>query len=229
MIGLYLRSLMAFLVIGIASVLPVFAQDMSMDELLTAIDLRLQNITAKQDAIQAGRERAVLCQSCHGKDGNSTKPDVPNLAGQNAGYLLDQINRFADGRREDFVMNQLAENFSTEDKINVAIYYYSMPVKPRQVNWHLANKGENLYKYRCSTCHGEQGLGHKNLARLAGQQPEYVKNALNTFRNSAIRRSSTSSSQRTNTTMERIARNLTNEQIEQLAEFVAQLSSGNFE
>ena len=183
----------------------------------------MQNKAATQDSVEAGRERAVLCQSCHGDDGNSIKPDVPNLAGQNAGYLLEQINRFADGRRKDFVMNQLAENFSTEDKINIAIFYNSMPVKQQHVNWHLAYKGEPLYKSGCSSCHGEEGLGHEKLARLAGQQVEYVKKVLTEFRSYANKGSSRTESQRTSPTMEKIAKNLTNEQIEELASYVAQL------
>ena len=223
MFGLYLRNLMTVLVIVLAPVFPISAQDMSTDDLLTEIDKRINNKVAKQNAIQAGRERTVLCKSCHGADGNSKKSDVPNLAGQNAGYLLDQIGRFADGRRKDFVMNQLARNFSTEDKINIAIFYYSMPVKRHHVNWHLANKGEVLYKNICRTCHGEEGLGDKNLARLAGQRAEYVKNALTNFRDSAQHPSTASDSLRRSPIMEKVAKNLTNEQIEQLAEFVAQL------
>lgn len=222
MFGLRLVILTTLVVVLIV-VLPVSARDMSTKDLLTEIDNRLQNKVAKQEAIDAGRERAALCKSCHGEDGNSVKPDVPNLAGQNAAFLLEQINQFANGQRIDFVMNQLAKNFSTEDKINLAIYYNSVAVKPQHVNWHLANKGEDLYKSRCSGCHGEKGLGHDKLARIAGQQVEYVKNALTKFRNAAANISIPTESQRTSVSMERVAKNLTDEQIEVLAHFVAQL------
>jgi len=202
---------------------PVFAQPLSKDDMLQEIDKRLQNPGAKKEAIQAGRERALLCKSCHGEDGNSAKSDVPNLAGQNAGYLLEQISRFADGSRKDFVMNQLAGNFSPEDKINIAIFYYSMSVKPQNVSSRLANKGETLYKNTCSGCHGEEGLGHKNLARLAGQQVRYVESVLTNFRNVANKVVSRSQAQRASPTMEKIAKNLSDEQIEALASYVAQL------
>jgi cytochrome c553 len=223
MFGPYLRNLMTLLLIGLAPVFPIYAQEMSIDDLLTEIDKRIVDKVAKQNAIQAGRDRTILCKSCHGADGNSKKSDVPNLAGQNAGYLLDQISRFADGRRKDFVMNQLAKNFSTEDKINIAIFYYSMPVKRHHVNKHLAKKGKNLYKNLCSNCHGEGGLGDTNLARLAGQRAEYVKNALINFQNAARRSSTDSNFRRRNPIMETVVENLTNKQIEQVAEFVAQL------
>ena len=223
MFGFRLRILTVLIVVEMTFMLPGFAKEVSKDDLLMEIDKRLQDKRAKQDAIQAGQERAVLCQSCHGKDGNSAKPDVPNLAGQNVGYLLDQISQFADGRRKDFVMNQLAETFTAKDKMNLAIFYYSMPVKPQQINWHLAYRGEPLYKDMCSSCHGEEGLGHKSLARLAGQQVEYVKNVLTGFRNTANHLSPRSAFQRSSPIMERVAKNLNNKEIEELAAFVAQL------
>jgi cytochrome c553 len=38
-----------------------------------------------------------VCQGCHGIDGNSNWPIVPNLGGQNAGYLEQQLNAFRAG------------------------------------------------------------------------------------------------------------------------------------
>jgi cytochrome c553 len=203
----------------------VSARPLSKHDMLQEIDKRLQKQTAKRDAIEAGRERALLCKSCHGEDGNSAKPDVPNLAGQNAGYLLDQISQFADGSRKDFVMNQLAANFSSEDKINVAIFYFSMPVKPQHVNLQLASKGETLYKSVCIGCHGREGLGHTSLARLAGQQVQYVQKVLSDFRNIANQGVSPSQAQRRSSTMENIVKNLSDEQIKELASYVAQLGT----
>lgn len=234
MFSLLVRGLFTMCILGTVSASPVFAQDANVDELLNEVDKRLKNQNIKQSAIEAGRQRAVLCQSCHGKDGNSTQPGVPNLAGQNAGYLLQQINLFANGQRKDFVMNQLAENFSAEDKINIAIFYNSMQVKPPHVNWHLAKKGENLYKDKCKSCHGDEGLGNKKLARLAGQQADYVITALTNFRNAANNTSNNSSisspslTVRSSPTMEKITKNLSDREIEELAHYVAQLSFDDY-
>ena len=219
----YLRTqvLNSILLVAIFLAMPVSAQDTSMNRMLDEIDQRLKNNFTRKEAIATGRQRAILCQNCHGDDGNSTQLEVPNLAGQNAGYLLEQINRFASGDRKDFVMNQLAENFTTEDKINLAIFYYSMPVKPQQLNWHLVYKGEPLYKENCSNCHGQEGLGRKNLARLAGQQVDYVKKVLIQFRKTANQLET--EAPRNSDTMERVAKNLTDEQIDALAAYVAQL------
>jgi cytochrome c553 len=223
MIVLRIQLLVSIFFVAIVWAIPVSAQDASKDRILYEIDQRLNNKFTRKEAIDAGRERAVLCQSCHGEDGNSVQPDAPNLAGQNAGYLLDQINKFADGRRKDFVMNQLAENFTAEDKINIAIFYYSMPVKPQHVNWHLVYIGEPLYKDRCGRCHGEEGMGQTNLARLAGQQIAYVKKVLTQFRKTANNLDSESETTRKSATMEKVVKKLTDEQIDALAAYVAQL------
>lgn len=223
MIVLRIRLLMSIFLTAIVWANPVSAQDASKARLLDEIDQRLNNNLARKEAIGAGRERAALCQSCHGEDGNSVQPEAPNLAGQNAGYLLDQISQFADGRRKDFVMNQLAKEFTAEDKINIAIFYYSMPVKQQHVNWHLVYIGEPLYKERCSSCHGEEGMGQTNLARLAGQQVTYVKKVLTQFRKTANHLDPESETPRKSATMEKVVKKLTDEQIDALAMYVAQL------
>ncbi|MDP3440591.1 MAG: c-type cytochrome, partial [Azonexus sp.] len=52
---------------------------------------------ARKAAVEAGKKTAFFCANCHGEDGVSKTPEVPNLAGQNPGYLLEQIRKFAAG------------------------------------------------------------------------------------------------------------------------------------
>ena len=40
----------------------------------------------------AGQAKSALCATCHGADGNSLLPENPKLAGQNASYIIKQIN-----------------------------------------------------------------------------------------------------------------------------------------
>ncbi|MCE2969955.1 MAG: c-type cytochrome [Burkholderiales bacterium] len=49
---------------------------------------------AQQDW-KAPRVVTWVCSGCHGIDGNAQLPDVPRLAGRNAGYLLRQMTAFA--------------------------------------------------------------------------------------------------------------------------------------
>ena len=94
---------------------PSIALEDEVKGLMLIIEQRLEDPAARQQAMQAGRNRALLCSYCHGNDGNSVKPDVPNLADQNPVYLLDQIGKFARGERKNFVMNSLAKDFSLDD------------------------------------------------------------------------------------------------------------------
>ena len=199
------------------------AEEMGMAQMLKTIELRLNDADAKQAAIEAGEDRALFCKYCHGSDGNSLKPEVPNLAGQNASYLLDQIDKFASRQRDDYVMSPLAANFSPQDKINIAIFYGSKQVKPQTIDTKLAAKGKTLFHSVCSSCHGAQGYGNQKLARLAGQQIVYVSNALKAFRNNANNPAVKAESSRQSTVMEGVTKSLSDEQIEAVAAYVAQL------
>ncbi len=141
-------------------------------------------------AIEAGRLRATFCFACHGEDGNSRRPHVPKLAGQNPVYLLDQIERFASGRRRTTYMQALASHFTEEDKINLVVYFASQPLRPAGGDPRLAEAGERIYRQRCIGCHGPDGRGSRGYARLAGQQPRYLEKTLRDFQTEGGRRDS---------------------------------------
>jgi len=172
---------------------------------------------ARETAIKIGREQATFCAYCHGLDGNSSKPEIPNLANQNPTYLLDQIEKFADGRRKDYttVMQQLSTRLTAEEKVALAVYYASVPLQPARGNPKLAEKGWALYLRLCQHCHGQDGRGTKGYARVAGQQPEYVTQTLKNFRAQKDRRLSPE--------MFGVTRSLTDDDIQALAAYVANL------
>ena len=143
-----------------------------------------------QEAYAAGKARATLCSVCHGEDGNSRRPEVPNLAGQNPLYLWKQIDNFATGRRRNFVMQALAKDFTDEDKINLAVYFaantpHTAPADPQR-----AHRGARLFRQHCATCHGPDARGTRDYARLAGQRREYLIATLTAFRDGTTRRRS---------------------------------------
>ena len=51
--------------------------------------------------------------------------DTPNLHGQHAPYLVDQLNRFASGERQGTVMNRIAASLTKSDSRAVAAYLSS--------------------------------------------------------------------------------------------------------
>jgi cbb3-type cytochrome c oxidase subunit III len=213
----------SILVLSLFTVAHAQADETDIARMLEFIEKRLGDDKARQAAIEAGEERALFCKYCHGSDGNSLKPDVPNLAGQNARYLLEQIEKFATRQRDDFVMSPLTAELSPEDKVNLAIFYYSKPVKTQPIDEKQAAKGKALFQAVCSSCHNLDGHGNQKLARLAGQQVVYVTNVLKTFRNNANDPIARDEASRKSAIMEGVAKNLSDEQIESVAAYVAQL------
>ncbi|MDH5446092.1 MAG: c-type cytochrome [Gammaproteobacteria bacterium] len=192
----------------------------SRSDLIKSLQAKLANEQLRQSASLSGQDRALICSYCHGSDGNSVKPDVPNLAGQNAVYLLEQIGRFARSERKDFVMNSLAREFSEEDQINLAIFYSGKKVKPARVDGQVAIRGKQTYQKNCKTCHGVKGLGSNQYARLAGQKRHYIEMTLKRFRASA---NNEVDKKRRSKIMESIASQLSDQQIQNLAAYVASL------
>lgn len=199
------------------------SQTSERDRLMAEINKDIHNDDAHKAAIAAGKERSVLCSNCHGVDGNSVKGDIPNLAGQNPAYIIEQIDKFETGARKNFVMQTLAGIFTFKDKVNLAVYYTAQKVKPQGFDARLADKGKQIYRNVCFRCHGENGKGEEGYARLAGQQIDYVKMTLKRFRANATQTADAYDIKRTNVNMEQVTVFLTDEDIDGLANYIASM------
>jgi cytochrome c553 len=79
--------------------------------------------------LQAGRQKAKICASCHGLDGNAVVQDYPDLAGQNAAYLVYALNAYKNGWRFNGnagIMRPQAAPLSDQDIADLAAYYASL-------------------------------------------------------------------------------------------------------
>lgn len=143
----------------------------------------LKDPRAMEESIRAGNGAAFFCANCHGEDGNSKYPEVPNLAGQNPAYLLEQIRKFGSGERRDDFMQGLIKVLGEQDRLNIALYYARQPVRPHgEADAARLASGRNWYFKVCRRCHGEEGRGSEKIARIAGQQPEYLIRSLTRYR-----------------------------------------------
>ena len=67
------------------------------------------------------------CVPCHGLDGIARDVEVPNLAGQNEVYLLNQLRAFRQGRRTHKEMFYMSRQLTDQDMQALANYYSSLP------------------------------------------------------------------------------------------------------
>ncbi len=141
---------------------------------------------------EAGKAKAITCGACHGTEGNSSNALWPNIAGQNAPYLLTQLKAFKDGSRSDPLMTSQAMMLSEEDMANLAVYYESLPAAAQAVsNEDLLERGEALYRggnkedktSACLACHGPTGRGNPaaSYPALRGQHATYTAKQLNDY------------------------------------------------
>ncbi|MEW8024017.1 MAG: c-type cytochrome [Candidatus Thiodiazotropha sp.] len=216
---------MTITLIAIATMLMgqnAMADDMEEDlKLRKSLESRIEAIANNgklyKQMVKEGRERTILCNSCHGKDGIAVQPLAPNLAGQNPVYIVDQFQRFGDGRRNDYLMSNLAKTFSFEDKIKIALYYGDMEMKPSGGgNSSLLTEGEKIFRDACVKCHGENGRGQEGYARLAGQRHDYVVKMLKEFRDRT--------GKRTNVWMSGVAIRLSDKDMDAVATYLANLN-----
>ncbi len=76
--------------------------------------------------IEAGKQKSATCAGCHGADGMATNPQYPNLAGQNAAYLVAAMKAYKDGTRNHPVMKAMVSALGDAEMENIAAYYESL-------------------------------------------------------------------------------------------------------
>lgn len=169
-------------------------------------------LVSAQPALADAAKKMQVCVGCHGTD-TSSAPDIPNLAGQNATYIFNQVQNFKNGSRDDFTMTMMVEAISDDDIKLISAEYAKITPKPNKSDAKLAAKGKVLFEELCIGCHGAQGLGDENIARLASQRAVYIVSQLKAFK----------SGKRKNDTMPDIAAELSDDDMKAVAEYISGL------
>ena len=140
----------------------------------------------------AGATKAATCVACHGPDGNSTIPDYPHIAGQNARYLTTQMLLMRDGQRDIPLMAGQLTAMSDQDIRDIAAHYASQPAKIGQASPENLKVGEQIYRggildkqvAACTACHAPDGNGNSlaGFPRIAGQPMSYTVEQLKVYR-----------------------------------------------
>jgi cytochrome c553 len=78
--------------------------------------------------VAAGRQKALMCQTCHGLDGKAKIPEAPSLAGQSAVYLTKALNDYRTGARKNDMMSLVVPALKDKDVEDLAAYYSAIEV-----------------------------------------------------------------------------------------------------
>ena len=87
--------------------------------------------TGKSDAsaheVDEGKEKAAVCQQCHGEAGVASAKQWPNLAGQHLSYLEQSLNQYKSGQRADLLMAQQVAALDEAAIAELAAYFAAQP------------------------------------------------------------------------------------------------------
>lgn len=154
--------------------------------------------TGHEIAAHGAASGVPACSSCHGAAGEGlAAQQAPRLAGLDAGYLADQLDRFAAGGRKNQTMGPLAKALTPDQRRAVADYFAHLPAPqptpPPAAQGDLArgrvlaDRGDWAVKVpACGACHGPEGLGVGAVTPpLVGQTAAYLAAQLTAFRTGA--------------------------------------------
>src|SRR5690348_2749265 len=134
-------------------------------------------------------EKVQICAGCHGDNGKPVDKTIPNIWGQQAGYLYIQLRDFKRGDRKSEIMQPIAAGFERNDMLAVADYFskkpwpdLGQPRAPKDVSQRARTANTSV---GCTGCHLEQFQGDSTVPRLAGQGRDYLAQTMADFRTRA--------------------------------------------
>jgi cytochrome c553 len=170
----------------------------------------INTASALEGNADAGKTKAAVCGACHGPTGLSSSPTFPNLAGQKAAYIVQQLTDFKSGARTNMMMAPMAANLSEQDMADLAAYFSiqarsskkaaasddsSAPATAAAGNVEIVTStpAKGLYagdvkagqekSGMCASCHGADGNSLIAMyPKLAGQSANYTAKQLANFK-----------------------------------------------
>jgi cytochrome c553 len=138
---------------------------------------------------QSIEEKVQVCSGCHGENGKPVDKTIPNIWGQQAGYIYIQLRDFKRGDRKSEIMQPIASPFERNDMLAIAEYFskkpwpdLGQPRAPKDVAQKALTASGSI---GCTGCHLEQFQGDSTVPRLAGQGRDYLAQTMNDFRTRA--------------------------------------------
>jgi len=169
------------------------------------------------------------CAHCHGSEGFSSEPTIPNLAGVDRLSTWKQLEDFHSGKRSSPVMQPIALMLTAKDAADLAAYFSMLPTFPDPQDNRVfpqampdpvkSREAEKLIVFGdghrglppCQACHGPVGY-LKGAPSLATQNAHYLLSQLQHF-------SDGTRTNDINVVMRSIAKQLTQEEKAAISEY----------
>lgn len=164
--------------------------------------------------------RAAACAACHGPNGNSQVPTTPSLAGQPRLFLENQLVLIRDGTRDIPEMRGLLAGADDAELVALARYFAEQkPAAPPQQpapDAARVQRGQQLAeRLHCASCHLPDYTGRDQVPRLKDQPEAFLRESMRQFRDRpGLGR---------DTIMAATLRGLSDQELADLAHFIAQL------
>ena len=134
-------------------------------------------------------QQVQVCTGCHGENGKPIDKSIPNIWGQQAGYIYIQLRDFKRGDRKNEIMQPIASGFERNDMLAIAEYFskkpwpdLGQPRAPKDVAQRARTANSSI---GCTGCHLDQFQGDSTVPRLAGQGRDYLAQTMADFRTRA--------------------------------------------
>ena len=209
-----------------------------MNKLLSSIFvLFVTSVTAHSASAQeingdakAGQGKIAMCIGCHGIRGyQASFPEVykvPMIAGQGAKYIRSALAAYQKGERRHPTMRGIAQSLTEQDMADLAAYYESLGKADGAAALGKAEASgkaaELLTKGACVSCHGDSFSKpiDPTYPKIAGQHADYLFVALKSYKAEGK-----ATWGRSNGIMAGIAKQFTNAELKELANYVHSLPS----
>lgn len=195
--------------------------------------LEVQNNMPEGDVVRGEKiAKEGYCYSCHGVKGKNPTQATPSLAGQKAVYTYKMLKDYQTGRfiidHKSDVMVNLVKIYNDQDLSDMAAYFAAqelpyaqyiekeVDIAPEIVR--LVSKGNTSRMIiPCASCHGAHGEGGMNATpALTGMSPRMFVRHMEAYRDGTRHNDVMSG-------MAQFAKDLTDEEIQALADYYAQL------
>ena len=139
----------------------------------------------------AGKYESSLCKGCHGAEGTSFVDLIPNLAGQNSGYIAKQLRDLQSGARTHQIMSAISRSITATELADISAYFAGLKIMQgdgggdNPAAEKLFRNGDSARGIpACAGCHGEKGKApvKPNYPVIGGQHGEYLRVQLFHFR-----------------------------------------------